>query len=71
MNKTHTNAILERLQEPSTYAGLAAFCAGCGLLGLTEPEWNQVFGFIASLAGIAAIVLREKGLKEVKKPTSS
>lgn len=53
-------ALIERFKEPSTFAGIAAFFAGFGLLGLTEPEWNQVFGALASLAGVAAIFLRER-----------
>lgn len=52
-------SFLDRLKEPSTYAGMAAFFAGVGLLGLTEPEWNQIFGSIASLAGVAAIFLSD------------
>lgn len=53
--------ILKRLQEPSTYAGIAAFLAGFGLLGLTEAEWNQVFGAVAALAGAVAIFIGEQG----------
>jgi hypothetical protein len=52
--------IIQRLQEPSTYAGIAAFLAGFGLLGLTQQDWNQIFGAVAALAGVAAIFLREK-----------
>ena len=52
--------ILQRLKEPSTYAGIAAFLAGFGLLGLTEQDWNQILGALASLAAVAAIFLREK-----------
>ncbi len=52
--------ILQRLKEPSTYAGIAAFLAGFGLMHLTEQDWNQIFGAIAALAGVAAIFLKEK-----------
>jgi len=52
--------IFQRLQEPSTYAGIAAFLAGFGLLGLTEHDWNQIFGALAAVAGVAAILLKEK-----------
>jgi hypothetical protein len=52
--------MLSRLKEPSTYAGLAAVLAGFGLLGLTEAEWNQLFGAVAALAGAAAILLGEQ-----------
>lgn len=53
------NAIFQRLKEPSTYAGIAAFLAGFGLLGFTEQDWNQIFGAVAAIAAVAAIVLRE------------
>ncbi len=52
--------IIKRLQEPSTYAGIAAFLAGFGLLGLTEQDWNQVLGAMAAVAGAIAIFVREK-----------
>jgi hypothetical protein len=51
--------ILKRLQEPSTYAGIAAFLAGFGLLGLTEQDWNQILGAFAALAGVIAIFVKE------------
>jgi len=54
------NSILQRLKEPSTYAGIAAFLASFGLLGLTEQDWNQILGALAALAGVAAVFLREK-----------
>jgi hypothetical protein len=54
------NSVLQRLKEPSTYAGIAAFLAGFGLLGLTEQDWNQILGALAALAGVAAVFLREK-----------
>lgn len=52
--------ILKRLQEPSTYAGAAAFLASLGLLGLTEQDWNQILGAVAAVTAAAAILLREK-----------
>jgi hypothetical protein len=52
--------ILQRLREPSTYAGIAAFLASFGLLGLTETDWNQIFGALAAIAAAIAIVVREK-----------
>ncbi len=54
------NVIFQRLKEPSTYAGIAAFLAGFGLLGLTEQDWNQILGAVAALAGVAAIFLKER-----------
>jgi len=54
------NAIFQRLKEPSTYAGIAAFLAGFGLLGLTEQDWNQILGAVAALAGVAAVFIKEQ-----------
>jgi hypothetical protein len=54
------NVIFQRLKEPSTYAGIAAFLAGFGLLGLTEQDWNQILGAVAAIAGVAAIFLKEQ-----------
>lgn len=51
--------IIDRLREPSTFAGVAAFLAGVGLFGLSENEWNQVFGAIASVAGVVAMFMRD------------
>ena len=51
--------IIDRLREPSTFAGIAAFLAGFGLLGFTESDWNQVFGAVAAIAGAAAVFLKE------------
>lgn len=51
-------ALIERLQEPSTYAGLAAIVAA---LGVSEPLWAAISAFVAAGFGLAAIVLREKG----------
>jgi hypothetical protein len=52
--------ILDRLKEPSTYAGIASCLAGCGLLGLTRDEWDQILGVIVAVAGAAAIFLKER-----------
>jgi hypothetical protein len=52
--------ILKRLREPSTYAGIAALLASFDLLGLTEADWNQIFGALAAVAAAAAIMLRDK-----------
>jgi hypothetical protein len=52
--------LLDRLKEPSTYAGLAAFFAGFNLLGLTESDWNQIFGALAALAAVGAIFTKER-----------
>lgn len=51
--------IIQRLREPSTYAGIAAFLASFGLLGLTEQDWNQIFAAVAAIAAAAAIFVGE------------
>jgi hypothetical protein len=62
------DTIFQRLKEPSTYAGIAAFLAGFGLLGLTEQDWNQIFGAVAALAAVAAIFLKEQSGTPNKQP---
>ena len=52
--------IIQRLREPSTFAGIAAFLASFGLLGLTEQDWNQIFAAVAAIAAAAAIFVSEK-----------
>lgn len=54
------NYIIQRLKEPSTYAGIAAFLASIGALGFSEYEWNQIFAAIAAVAAALAIVIRER-----------
>ena len=56
--------ILDRLREPSTYAAIAAFLAGFGLLGFTESDWNQIIGAVAAVAGAAAVFLKEDNSSE-------
>lgn len=51
--------LIDRLREPSTYAGVAAFLAGIGVFGLSEHEWNQIFGAVASVAGVAAMLMSD------------
>jgi len=51
--------LIDRLREPSTYAGVAAFLAGVGLFGLSENEWNQIFGAVASIAGVIAMLMQD------------
>ncbi len=63
--------IIKRLQEPSTYAGIAAFLAGFGLLGLTEQDWNQIFGALAAIAGVVAIFVKEQPAQAAASTTSA
>lgn len=47
--------ILKLLKEPSTYAGMAGVLAGLGVAGMSEDQWMQVFGAVASVAGAVAM----------------
>ncbi len=49
--------IINRLKEPSTYAGLAGLA---GAFGIAEPVYQAATSFIMALAGLAAIFLAEK-----------
>lgn len=53
-------SFLGRLKEPSTYAGIASCLAGCGLLGLTRDEWDQILGTVIAFLGAVAIFLKER-----------
>ncbi len=52
---------IDRLTEPSSYAGIAAFLASMGAFGLGEDEWKTIFGAVAAVAAALAVFLREKG----------
>lgn len=64
------NYIIKRLQEPSTYAGIAAFLASVGAFGFSEQDWNQIFVAIAAIAAALAVVLKEKP-KEILPPQNT
>lgn len=61
------NYIIQRLQEPSTYAGIAAFLASVGAFGFSEQDWNQIFVAIAAISAALAVILKEKP-KEISPP---
>ena len=48
--------LLERLKEPSTYAGFAGIALA---FGLSSEEWSVIATAIAGLAGVAAMFLVE------------
>lgn len=50
--------VWERLKEPSTYAGLAGVALA---LGVSEALYGALSAAIAALAGVVAIVLKERG----------
>ena len=51
------NFVLNRLREPSTYAGLAGLAAA---VGIAEPLYQAISAVIMAAAGLAAIFLSEK-----------
>lgn len=53
--------ILERMKEPSTYAGLAVVMGGAYVFGLDPTGWEAVFAALASVAGVVAMLVKEKG----------
>lgn len=49
---------MNRLQEPSTWAGLGVLLAQAGKL--LFPEFGLIFDGLAAVAGGAAVVVKEK-----------
>ncbi len=49
--------ILDRLQEPSSWAGLSAIALS---LGLSDAQWSAIAQAGAALAGAVAVFLKEK-----------
>lgn len=52
--------ILDRLKEPSSYAGLGALLALVGV-NLDGQLLQAIAGVAAALAGLAAVFVKEKG----------
>lgn len=53
--------IINRLKEPSTYAGLAGVLASLGVLGLGEDQWGTILAAVAGVAGAVAVFVGEAG----------
>jgi len=51
--------LIARFKEPSTYAGLAAILTAFGV-GLAPEYWEAISSVGVGLAGLAAILLRER-----------
>jgi len=49
--------LVNRLKEPSTYAGFSGIALA---LGLSSEEWSTVYTALAGLAGVVAMLLAEK-----------
>lgn len=54
--------ILERIREPSTWSGIAAFAMALGL-GVPPGTVEAVTQVGMGLAGLVAVFLREKGAR--------
>lgn len=48
--------LVNRLKEPSTYAGLAGLALA---FGLSDAQWTAISAAVAGLAGVAAVFLSE------------
>jgi hypothetical protein len=51
--------LLERAQEPSTYAGLSGLALA---LGLTDAEWSAIGTAAAAVFAAVAVVVAERGV---------
>jgi len=50
--------IVNRLKEPSTYAGLAGLALA---LGLSDAEWTAIGTAVAAVSAAVAVVVAERG----------
>jgi hypothetical protein len=55
--------LLERLKEPSTYAGFAGVALA---FGLSDVQWATVSTAVAGLAGVVAMFLADKASRIMK-----
>ncbi len=53
--------ILNRLREPSTYAGLAGLALA---LGISDTAWATISTAVAGVAGVIAMLLHDKPAAE-------
>jgi hypothetical protein len=52
--------LVNRLKEPSTYAGFSGIALA---LGLSSEEWSTIYTAVAGLAGVVAMILSEAATK--------
>lgn len=48
---------LDRLKEPSTYAGLSGLMIA---IGLSQDQWTVISTALAGVAGVIAMVLKDR-----------
>lgn len=53
--------LLNRLREPSTYAGLAGAALA---LGISDADWATISTAVAGIAGVVAMLLHDKPAAE-------
>lgn len=53
-------SIFDRLKEPSSWAGLAAFLGVLMIGGWTAADWNGIFSVIAGAFGVMAMFMADK-----------
>lgn len=53
--------LLNRLREPSTYAGLAGLALA---LGISSDAWGTISTAVAGIAGVIAMLLHDKRAAE-------
>ena len=61
---TILRTVLLRLKEPSTFAGIAGAAAGFGFMGLSEGDFNMIFGAISAVAAAVAVFMRDPGSED-------
>lgn len=49
--------ILDRLKEPSTYAGLSVIVLA---FGVTSEQWETISTAVAAVAGLVSMILKER-----------
>tara|TARA_R100001443_G_scaffold20068_1_gene31947 strand:- start:12645 stop:12806 length:162 start_codon:yes stop_codon:yes gene_type:complete len=49
--------ILDRLKEPSTYAGLSGLMLA---VGLSQEQWSMISTVLAGVAGLVAMILKDR-----------
>jgi hypothetical protein len=55
--KTMVKWIIERLKEPSTFAGLAGLA---GAYGIAQPLYQASVAVVMAVAGLAAVLMADK-----------
>lgn len=49
--------VLDRLKEPSTYAGFSGLMIA---IGLSTEQWSMISTALAGIAGVVAMILKDR-----------